>query len=239
MGRVSLKILFVFLLLLLSFSAVYADTAQFIYRNFVSSSDFDVLPKPGRVYYDENGNVFIVRKILESVKDRESGEKEHVVVFDKHYVGESGLKLGSQLSGKFALFRINVMGSLKCTLADFSFTTVTYPFEPLVMAGISYGDGQAAHLLIMAGTRITVPLSNLYSSETFTLIEDGRLEGFLAAGVRIGGNSYSGNVKFACTYGFGYKHNLGIFNWGVHAVWLSGSWGLGSITPGISVGVNF
>ncbi len=210
-------------------SASYADTAEFIYRNMVSSSDFSLIPNVGTAYKDEDGNTLIVRRILNQQND----EKDtNIVVFDKHYTSGSGIKSGSILSKKGNIYRANLIGSLSYSFIDFSFTTVIYPFEPLIMAGMTYSNG-SSNPLVLLGARITAPLSNFFSSVSFTLVEDARLEGYVAAGVRI-----SNTVDFACSYGFAYKHNLGIFTWGIYGIWLSGSWGVGSISPGISIGVN-
>lgn len=200
--------------------SLHAGTVGYVYGNNISSVDMDGASR-GQVYRDEGGNVLMVRKT--------SG---NVVMFDK-LISRAAYQRGSELVRRGPVFTITAGGGMNHALVRFSMTTAIYPFSPLVMAGVTYGNAGGNIVLALAGVDVTVPLARLWDS-TNTFIENGKFMGYGAAGAAFGKE-----VKFASCYGISYRHNLGFLCWEAGFSWLS-ILGMSTIwTPYAGVGVSF
>ena len=200
--------------------SLYAGTVGYVYGNNISSADMAGVAR-GHVYTDSDGNILITRKT--------AGE---IVMFDI-LVSRTGIQKGSELTGRSSFKTLSAWGGLNHTVASFSMTTGLYPFNPIVMVGVTYGNETGTMALILAGAEVVVPLARLWDSSN-TLIRNGKFTGSGAVGVGMGSST-----MFASNYCFGYRHNIGTFCWEAGFSWLRLSDSISVWTPYAGIGVCF
>ena len=197
-----------------------AGTVGYVYGNNVSSADMAGVAR-GQVYTDPDGNILITRKT--------AGE---IVMFDI-LVSRTGIQKGAELTSRGPFMTVTARGGINHTLASFSMTIPLYPFNPIVMVGVSYGKETGTKALVLAGAQVIVPLARLWDSSG-TLIRNGKFTGTGAIGAAFGSPT-----MFACCYSFGYMHNIGTFCWEAGFSWLRLSDYVSVWTPYAGVGVCF
>ena len=210
--------LLIFLILLVT--PVFSDSLTYVYGSSLSSTEMGDSAKAGRMYLDESGNLIALRSVSNGL-----------AVFDK-IISRGPYKSGSTLTARGPLHEVMATGGLSNALAFYSISTPLYPLYPVIAAGADYTSSGISGVLVMAGIHVDVPLSGLWNSQ-FTLILNGKLTGWGVAGVRV-----TGSVEFACEYGFGYRHNLGAFCWGLGVSWLYTVAGGSRINPYLGLGVD-
>ena len=216
------KLFPVLIILILFCSSIHALNISYVYGNNISSVTKEDGVSRGQVYKDELGNTLIVRKV-----------RDNVVMFDK-LISRAAYRRDSELSKRGPLNTITVMGGINHTLASYSITTPIYPFSPVVMGGLSYGQQKGVRALVLAGIDVTVPLARLWDTSN-TFIQNGKLIGWGTAGISIAG----AGVTFASGYGFCYRHNIGSFCWNAGFSWLFVQDKYSIWTPFAGVGVCF
>ena len=199
---------------------LHAGTVSYVYGNNISSVDMEGASR-GQVFSDEGGNMLIVRKT--------SG---NVVMFDK-LISRVSYRRGSELTRRGPVFTLTAGGGTNHALARLSMTTPVYPFNPVMMAGASYGKTSGIAALVLAGVEVAVPLARLWDASS-TFIQNGKFVGYGTAGVAIGSGT-----AFASCYGISYRHSLGILCWEAGFSWLSVLGKSTVWTPYAGVGVNF
>ena len=200
--------------------SLYAGTVTYVYGNNVSSADM-AGEKRGQVYTDPDGNILITRKT--------AGD---IVMFDR-LVSKTGIQRGSELTKRGPFSTVTAWGGLNHALASFTITTPLYPFNPVVMAGLTYGKETGTMALVLAGAEVMVPLARLWDSSA-SLIRNGKFTGSGAIGAAFGSST-----MFASCYSFGYRHNIGSFCWAAGFSWLRISDYINVWTPYAGVGVCF
>ena len=216
------RIISALIILILFCSSLYAGSISYVYGNNISSVTMGDGVSRGQVYTDEQGNILIVRKV-----------RENVVMFDK-LISKATYQRDSELTKRGPLNTISVMGGINHALASYSITTPIYPFSPVVMGGLSYGQKKGVRALVLAGIDVTVPLARLWDTSN-TFIQNGKLVGWGTAGISI----VRTGVTFASSYGFCYRHNIGSFCWNAGFSWLFVQDKYSIWTPFAGVGICF
>ncbi len=216
------RIISALIILILICSSLYAGSISYVYGNNISSVTMGDGVSRGQVYTDEQGNILIVRKV-----------RDNVVMFDK-LISKATYQRDSELTKRGPLNTITVMGGINHTLASYSITTPIYPFSPVVMGGLSYGQKKGVRALVLAGIDVTVPLARLWDTSS-TFIQNGKLVGWGTAGISI----VRTGVTFASSYGFCYRHNIGSFCWNAGFSWLFVQDKYSIWTPFAGVGICF
>jgi hypothetical protein len=177
----------------------WSVTVSSVYNNVVASEDFNELPRVGTQFKDDKNNVLIV-----------NSSSEKVVIFDKIST-RLPVEVGSKLTYAGNQHLLFLRTSLNQTSLGWSVSTALYPLKPLVLTGVTYSFNYKSFdgVYLTAGFETDVPLSKLWDT-SFTLIEDGGIVGWCAAGILI-----KNNVAFVCTYGLSYRHFVGTFRWEV------------------------
>ncbi len=232
------RILAFFALIALVAFSVHASTMTFVYGSSISSIDMDEDVGNGQIFIDQNGNVMAVKAVHKDVGIG-GGAVGTVVEFDKlisrgDYVSDGVIKRRAPLSS------ISIYSGLYHSVASYSLTTAVYPFYPVLMAGVDYdlvsafsgGSFSVSDALVLAGVGVSFPLARLWDSP-FTLIQNGKVCAWLAAGVGI-----SDSVTFANSYGFSYRHNVGFFHWELGGMWLYRTGARNLISPYLGFGVD-
>ena len=228
------------LVAILVFSAfcVNAATMTFVYGSSISSIDMGSDARTGQIYTDQSGNVVAVKAIHENV-ELGGGKTGKVVEFDK-LISRGDYVTGSKLERRGMMSSLSVYGGLYHSMASCSITCPIYPFHPVLMAGVDYdlvsamkrGSFTVSEALALAGIGVSFPIARLWDSG-FTLIENGKVTAWCAAGVGI-----SDSVTFALSYGFSYRHNVGSFHWELGGMWLYRIGGSNLISPYLGFGVD-
>ncbi len=226
----------ILLFILISLSCAWCASIGYVYKNQVSSIDFEVPPKAGTIFKDSKNNVLIV-----------ANSSENVVVFDRLSTN-SKVEIGDNLKEKGRMHTIFARASFVNTSivsVGYSVSTALYPIRPVLLCGFtfkpllslgSFGSTTAStsssttKVFVTAGFETSFLFSTLWDT-SFTLVEDGGINGWCTAGVFV----YP-NVEFACSYGFSYRHYIGSFQWEVGLSWLR-SVSLKYYTSFVGVGV--
>ena len=214
--------------LVLFILAVGASTTTFVYKGGISSSDMGPDVRNGQVFTDSSSNVLVVKSVYDGV-----------VEFDK-LISRGDYAAGNELKSRGPLHSIGLYSGLYHSLVSYSLSCALYPFYPVVMGGVGYDlvsafKGKSFSVsggLALAGIGVSFPLARLWST-TNTLIQNGKITAWCAAGANIGGS-----VTFASSYGFSYRHNLGTFHWELGGMWLYRNGGSNIISPYLGAGVD-
>ncbi len=224
MGKLKRLFLLTLLLFVLIGSA-FCASITYVYGNSISSTDVGDDYRKGQIFTDSSSNVLVLKRFYQKPEGP-------VAVFDK-LISRGSYERNDVLNPRGALNSVGVMGSLGYALASWSMTTALYPLQPLVMAGVTYGQDSDIGVLALAGAKVNVPLARLWDAKN-TFIVNGKLSGWGAAGV-----SVSSSVTFACCFGFSYRHNAGAFFWELGGTWLSVLGKDRTMSPYLGFGVDF
>ena len=214
--------------ILVSLSCIWSASVSYVYGNQVSSIDFEVPPRVGTMFKDSKNNVLIV-----------ANNSEKVVVFDRLSTN-SKVEIGDNLKDEGRMHTFFARASFinaSIVSIGYSFSTALYPIRPVLLCGFTFNplvslgssnststnsstsngsssSSSTTRIFVTAGLETSVLFSNLWDT-TFTLVEDGGINGWCTAGVFV----YP-NVEFACSYGFSYRHYIGSFQWEIGLSWL-------------------
>lgn len=218
------RLFLVFLLLFVFVGSALCASVTYVYGNSISSVDTETDYKRGQIFTDSSNNVLALKRFYQKPEGP-------VAVFDK-LISKGTYQREDTLTPRGALNSIGLMGSLDDALVSWSMTTSLYPFQPLAMAGVSYGKNADFGVLVLAGAKVNIPLARLWDTKN-TFIVNGKLSGWGAAGISIGAS-----VTFACGFGFSYRHNAGSFFWEVGASWLAVPEKDQVLSPYLGIGVD-
>lgn len=209
------KKVLLFAAVLLSLFSLEAASVSYVYRNNISSIDFDEKPKKGILYSPGNGSLLIT-----------SGTAGDAVLFDKIYTAKQDIKAGDKLVKKGRAFHLGVEATLRNAFVRATLSTGLYPLNLTALCGTTFSGRPFAG----AGLDVFVPLSLLFSTK-FTLLEDASVNGWCTLGA-----SFK-PVEFSVLWGVTYRHFIKRFYWEVGVGNMNSVSQKNSLSPVFGLGV--